>query len=421
MDRHPAVASRDDRIMTTSPPLAPRPGCHHIQGAHTTHSGSASAHPGTLGNGLMADSSSTHISGALKIVVGTAALMIIIAGLRAAQPMLVPVALAAFFAVTSMPLLKWLRGMGVPSFLAVPMVLLLIVGLLTAIGYIATTSILEIREAVPAYVARFNMLSADGMAWLADHRIIIPGGLDELLFSPGRLMNLVTGLLVGLASFMSMAFLVALITLFLLAEASGMPRKLRALPGQADSDLHRYSRIMAEVQRYLAIKTLTSLATGVLIGLWALFIGLDFPLFWGLTAFLLNYVPTIGSLVAAIPAVLLALVQLGPGGAALTASGYLVVNTVIGSLVEPQVMGRGLGLSPFVVLMSLLFWGWVWGPIGMLLSLPLTMVLKILLEHSRELAWVAVLLGPSLDERTRPREVMEPAPPLWHRLRRRQL
>jgi AI-2 transport protein TqsA len=358
---------------------------------------------------------SNHTSAALKIVVGLASLMIIVAGLRAAQPVLVPIALAAFLAVTSMPLLKWLRSIGVPIYLAIPMVLLLIMGLLFAIGYIATSSIFEIREAVPAYVARFEMLYRDGMTWLNDHRIIVPGGLDEILFSPGRLMNLVTTLLMGLAGFMSMAFLVVLITLFLLAEASGMPRKLRALPGQGNSDLNRYSRIMAEVQRYLAIKTLTSLSTGVCIGLWALFIGLDFPLFWGLTAFLLNYIPTIGSLVAAIPAVLLAVVQLGPGGAVLIASGYLAVNTVIGSLIEPAVMGRGLGLSPFVVLMSLLFWGWVWGPIGMLLSLPLTMAGKILLEHSRDLSWIAVLLGPAVDDRGDARDDV-PELPLSHRL-----
>jgi AI-2 transport protein TqsA len=360
--------------------------------------------------------SQNNTSAALKIVIGLASLMIIVAGLRAAQSMLVPVALAAFLAVTSMPLLNWLRRLGVPNFFAIPMVLLLIVGLLVAIGYIASSSIFEIREAVPAYVVRFEMLYRDAVNWMGEHRVIVPGGLDEMLLSPGRLINLVTVLLMGLAGFMSMAFLVVLITLFLLAEASGMPRKLRALPGQADADLNRYSRIMNEVQRYLAIKTLTSLSTGILIGVWALVIGLDFPLFWGLTAFLLNYIPTIGSLVAAVPAVLLALVQLGPGGAILTASGYLAVNTVIGSLLEPAVMGRGLGLSPFVVLMSLLFWGWVWGPIGMLLSLPLTMVLKILLEHSRELSWIAVLLGPSIDERIHTREAMT-AVPLWHRLR----
>jgi AI-2 transport protein TqsA len=343
-------------------------------------------------------------SAALRVLVGIAAMMVIVAGLRAAQPVLVPLALASFLAVTSMPLLKWLKRLGLPGFVAIPMVLLLIIGLLTAIGFIATNSILEMREAVPAYAARFTMLYLSALTWLSDHRVMVPGALEDVLFNPNRLMNVVTGLLRGLAGFMSMVFLVALITLFLLAEATGLPRKLRSLPGQADSDLHRFEQIVAEIQRYLAIKTLTSLSTGIIIGLFALAIGLDFPLFWGLSAFLLNYIPTIGSLVAAVPAVALALVQIGPGGAMVTATGYLVVNTVIGSLVEPAVMGRGLGLSPFVVLMSLLFWGWVWGAIGMLLSLPLTMVLKILLENSRDLAWVAVLLGPAVDQRAAPRE-----------------
>jgi AI-2 transport protein TqsA len=361
----------------------------------------------------MVDATARDSGAALRVLVGIAALMIIIAGLRAAQPLLVPLALAAFLAVTSMPLLKWLRDQGMPSFLAVPMVLLLIIGLLVAVGFIATSSVLEMRELMPAYVDRFSELYDDAIVWLTRHRILVPDAAQEVLWSPGRLMNLVTGLLRGLAGFMSRVFLVALITLFLLAEASGVPRKLRALPGQGDADLNRYGIIMAEIQRYLAIKTITSLSTGVMIGLWALFVGLDFPLFWGLTAFLLNYVPTIGSLVAAVPAILLALVQLGPGGALLVGSGYLVVNTVIGSLIEPAVMGRGLGVSPFVVLVSLLFWGWVWGPIGMLLSLPLTMVLKILLENSEQFAWVGVLMGPSGDARA-------PVPVATPRVRRRK-
>jgi predicted PurR-regulated permease PerM len=141
------------------------------------------------------------------------------------------------------------------------------------------------------------------------------------------------------------------------------------------------------------------MATGLLVGLWTLAVGLDFALFWGLSAFLLNYVPTIGSLVAAVPAIALALVQLGPGAAMLTATGYLVINIGIGNLIEPAVMGKRLDVSPLIVLLSLLFWGWVWGPIGMLLSLPLTMVLKIVFENTPDLAWIAVLMGPARDQR----------------------
>jgi AI-2 transport protein TqsA len=334
---------------------------------------------------------------ALRLLLGLAALMIIIAGLRAAQPVLVPFALAGFITITSLPLYFWLRQRRVPAFLAVPLVLLPVIGLLVAIGAIATNSLLEIREAMPRYAVTLTALYGRLLAWLANYRITLPEPTAEVLMNPTRVVNFATVFLRGFAGFMSLVFLVAIITLFLLAEAVGVPRKMRAAFGE-DSSMQRYGRIMAQIQRYLAIKTVTSLATGILIGLWALLIGLDFPLFWGLLAFLLNYVPTIGSLIAAIPALLLAIVQLGPGGAALAAAGYIVVNTAIGNIIEPAVMGRGLGLSPVVVLLSLVFWGWVWGPIGMLLSLPLTMVVKILLENSENLAWVAVLLGPAPPE-----------------------
>ncbi|HSJ09379.1 MAG TPA: AI-2E family transporter, partial [Longimicrobiales bacterium] len=236
-------------------------------------------------------------------------------------------------------------------------------------------------------------------AWLGDHNLIAPAAAAEIMVSPGRVVDLATGALKGFAGFMSMVVLVALIMLFLLAEAGGVPRKVRAAMGREDADLARYGRVMSEIQRYLAIKTATSMATGLLLGLWTFGIGLDFAVFWGLSAFLLNYIPTIGSLVAAVPPIVLALIQLGPGGAMLTATGYIVVNLGIGNIIEPAVMGKRLDVSPLVVLLSLLFWGWVWGPIGMLLSLPLTMVLKTLFENSTSLAWVAVLMGPSRDER----------------------
>ena len=116
---------------------------------------------------------------------------------------------------------------------------------------------------------------------------------------------------------------------------------------------------------------------------------------WGFLGFVLNYIPTIGSIVAAIPAVLLAAVQLGPGMAALIAGGYLVINITIGNALEPRIMGDQLGLSPMVVFLSLVFWGWLWGPAGMLLSVPLTVVLRSILIHRDETRWLAILLGPN--------------------------
>ena len=143
--------------------------------------------------------------------------------------------------------------------------------------------------------------------------------------------------------------------------------------------------VTGQVQRYLAIKTVTSLVTGLLVGVWVGMMGLDFAVVWGLVAFMLNYIPNIGSIVAAVPAVLLAVIQLGVGPGIAVALGYLVINITMGNLVEPALLGRSLGLSTLVVFLSLIFWGWMWGTVGMLLSVPLTMMTKIFLENSEDL------------------------------------
>jgi len=196
----------------------------------------------------------------------------------------------------------------------------------------------------------------------------------------------------ALLSTLSNTFVVVLILMFMLLEATGLPTKIRVATGSPDADLQRFTKAAREVQKYLGLKTAISAVTGLLIGTWVALLGLDFALTWGFLAFLLNFIPNIGSIIAAIPAVLLALVQLGLAEAVLVAAGFLVVNVVLGNVVEPQLMGRTLGMSTLVVFLSLVFWGWLWGPVGMFLSVPLTMILKIGMENSRDLKPIAVLL-----------------------------
>jgi predicted PurR-regulated permease PerM len=112
---------------------------------------------------------------------------------------------------------------------------------------------------------------------------------------------------------------------------------------------------------------------------------------------LLNYVPTIGSIIAAVPAVLLAIVQLGLGEATITAIGFVAVNIAFGNFIEPRLMGYGVGISPLVIFVGLIFWGWVFGPVGMLLSVPLTMSLKLALESDERTRWIAIFIGSQRD------------------------
>jgi predicted PurR-regulated permease PerM len=187
----------------------------------------------------------------------------------------------------------------------------------------------------------------------------------------------------------------------MLVEASGFPAKLRAAIGEVHpSELPDFNRFAASLQHYLVIKTWMSLATGAGAALWVAVLGVDFAVLWGLLAFLLNYVPNIGSVLAAVPPVLLALLQHSVQRALLVAVGYVVLNIVFGSVLETRLMGRGVGLSTLVVFLSLVFWGWVLGPVGLLLSIPLTMAAKILLETDDDTRWAAILLGPPVYEET---------------------
>jgi predicted PurR-regulated permease PerM len=161
----------------------------------------------------------------------------------------------------------------------------------------------------------------------------------------------------------------------------------------ASGSLKRFEAFSNAVNQYLAIKTLVSIFTGFAVGIWLWVLGVDFPLLWGVSAFLLNFIPNIGSIIAALPAVMLAFVQLGGVSSGLAALGFLVVNLVVGNIIEPRYMGKGLGLSTLVVFLSLILWGWVFGAVGMLLSIPLTIIVKLALEANPKTRWLALMLG----------------------------
>ena len=172
-----------------------------------------------------------------------------------------------------------------------------------------------------------------------------------------------------------------------------MPRKLVAITAGRKQLVNESSRVRDAILQYMSLKTVVSVLTGTLAGILVWGLGVDYPVLWGLLAFFFNYVPNIGSFIAAIPPVLLALIQRDLNCALLMGIGYAAINGIIGNFVEPRMMGKGLGLSTLVVFLSLVFWGWVLGPVGMLLSVPLTMIVKIGLENFEQTRWLAIMLG----------------------------
>ena len=338
-------------------------------------------------------------SSTAKALVICASVVIVLAGLKTANDIVVPFLLSAFIAIACSPLINWASRFRVPRWLSITLVILLIMIFGFMLAGLVGQSMTDFRENLPQYREQLSTEFAWLVAQLESFNIHINTDLLRQHFDPAMAMSMTTNILGGLGGVLSNLFLILLTIVFMLFEAESMPRRLHIAMADPDMKLNHIDRFIKSVNSYLAIKTLVSVATGIVIGLWLWLLGVDHFLLWAVLAFLLNYIPNIGSIIAAIPAVLMAFVQFGFGIAGLAGLGFVLVNTVMGNMVEPRLMGRGLGLSTLVVFLSLIFWGWLLGSVGMLLSVPLTMVVKIALESRRETNWLAILL--SSDSRAR--------------------
>jgi len=322
-----------------------------------------------------------------------ASFIIVVAGMKAASDILVPFFLAVFIAVICAPPLFWLQRKGVPKLpaLALILVAILIAGLL--FGVLLVPSLNDFLISLPGYQERLSAQIAELLSWLREKGVNIPAEEVSGAFHPGWVMVLAGGIFAALSSVLAHAFLILLTVVFILLEMADFPKKLRVVLKNPERSLSTIEKFSQHAKRYMVIKTLLSAVTGLVIWLWLLILGVDYPVLWGTLSFLLNFVPNIGAILAGLPVALLALVQLGVGPALLTVLGFIVVHIVVGNLIEPKLMGKRLSLSTLVVFLSLVFWGWVLGPIGMILSVPMTSLVKIALESYEETQGIAFMLG----------------------------
>ena len=331
-----------------------------------------------------------------RILLVAAALVIIIAGIHQAQSVLVSFLIAVFLALLGTPPVLWLERKGIPSLIAVLLVMTGMVAILLIVGAMVGVTINNFYSKLPLYQMRLQEQLSTFQSFLETKGIL---GMDKVLLgfiNPGAVMSWTARLLAELGAAFSNMILILLTVAFILFEVSSFPVKLRAVLGDPQQVFPQFTRFISDIERYMVIKTLISLATGILIGVWLFILGVDFPILWGFLAFLLNYVPNVGSTIAAIPAVLLAYLQLGAGSAALVTAGYMAVNFILDNVIETSLVGRRLGLSTLVVFLSLIFWGSLLGPVGMVLCIPLTMTLKFACQNTKSTRWIAILLGPKL-------------------------
>lgn len=337
-------------------------------------------------------------SPASRAIIVIAALVIIIAGMKQAAALLVPFLLSIFIAVISFPLMSKLQQNGLPKGLALTLVVLLVVLVGVGLTVLIGTSLSDFSQALPEYQQKISSQWSEMIRWLKDHGFPVAESIKDIV-DPGAAMGLLSSILKGFGSVLTNSFLIILTVIFILMETACLTQKsLRLQQGKDEGgqDEKAFTQVFVEKLRdYMSMKTIISMITGAVVAVAMWLIGVDYPVLWGVLAFMLNFVPNIGSIIAAVPAVMLAIVQLGVPSALLVAAVYVAVNVVIGSVVEPKYMGKGLGLSTLVVFVSLVFWGWVLGSVGMLLSVPLTITVKLALDSKPETEWLGHLLGPA--------------------------
>ncbi|MDI6718686.1 MAG: AI-2E family transporter [Methanomicrobiales archaeon] len=357
-------------------------------GGAGTIEGTVLPSPGTGGEGIGARFPPI----ARTLLIGAAA-VVVLAGMRGAASIVSPLLFSAFLAVIGSAALQWLERRGLPRWLAFVVLIagLIVLGILL-VAFLAL-SFNQLLDRLPFYRDRFLELEALIRSSLGG------AGIDSSAIIPSNaaIQDAVVGLLSSLISlFQTVAseiFIILLATAFLLAE---VPRFRDLMQGEAGRGNRMVAHLLRSgdgIVRFLIIRIQINFIVGIGFGLFLYLLGVDFALLWGFLAFVLGFIPYIGFLLTAVPPFLLALLEQGPVGGLIVIAGLVLINLVGENVIFPEMAGRGLNLSPFVVIASIFFWGFVLGWLGVFLAVPLTYVLKILLESSEDTRWLADLMG----------------------------
>jgi predicted PurR-regulated permease PerM len=346
----------------------------------------------------------TRFSPISRAVIIAAAIAIAVFFVKAAASIMGPILLAAFIAIIATPPLRWLRRKRVPKWIALAVIILALFEIGSLLVLVFTGQLEGFRDGLPSYQNRLILLNDQIGSWLEGLGVDNAREAIRGIYDPTLAIGLVRAALSNARDTFGTGLLVLLTVIFMLLEAPDLPAKLKKAFNLTDEGERRIQRVSSAINHYMVIKTITSIATALCIWAWLRIFGIDFAVLWAILAFLLNFIPFIGSLLMTVPAVLMALVQTDLPTTLLVALGYFAANTVIGSILEPRVMGRGLGISTLAVFLSLLLWGWVLGTVGVFLAVPISMVLIIALDASPQTRPFAVLLGPKVTPEPAPKE-----------------
>ncbi|WP_221057462.1 AI-2E family transporter [Methanoculleus chikugoensis] len=324
-----------------------------------------------------------------RIAIVGAAVVIVLAGIREATPILGPLLVAVFFAMITAPAMVWLTRRGVPPLLAAATVVVGLIGIFAGMIAFLGAAFTGFIRTLPQYQASLEARAAV----LADYGIDIGRFTIWDYIDQGFVLQQATGIAREIGSIAVDAFLVFVGIGFLLLEGPRLAAVLARYLGAESAPYRHLSQSGKILIDYVVVRTKVNLITGAGTGLFLAVLGVDFAVLWGFIAFVLSYVPYIGLVVAAIPPTLLALIEFGPAGAVAVIAAVALIDAAAENLFLPRMAGRDLNLSPFVVLFSVVFWGFILGAVGIFLAIPLTIAVKLFLESWKETRWIGEMMG----------------------------
>jgi AI-2 transport protein TqsA len=325
-------------------------------------------------------------------LVAMASIVIVVAGMHAANVLLAPIMFAIVLAITISPIIDLLRRRGLPGWLAALIIVLAVVVVGLAVFTVFLSSVNEFRDNIPVYQDRLAARRLEIETWLASNGIQLPDLGPIYQSEVGSIAGAAGTIADWLISSVSRAFVAIFIAVLILLQEPTIRSWLERRSSHDDSLQHRLAEFADVVQKNMVGTALNSLISSVAYTVWLLFFGVDFALMWGLLAFFLGFVPNIGPILAAIGPILVTFIQYGAGTAVIVGAGLLVIHWIIDTTFT-MVIGQKVDLSPAASFISFLFWTWVLGPLGALLAFPLTVLIKSILETIDETRWIAGLMS----------------------------
>jgi AI-2 transport protein TqsA len=327
----------------------------------------------------------------LRVMLVLAATVIVLVGIRLGAPILNPIFFALVLSLLFSPIYTWLKHRGLPSPVALVIMLIVIGALFMGLFFILGVSISRFSERVGYYTSQLNSQVVNLDAVL--ERLGLSNVDLRDVVKPNALADALGTVLSGVAGFLSDLFLILMIMLFLLGEGPAMMNRLRTGAGRDNPQVERLTAVGRSVVRQFGLRAIVNLVTGAGVTVLLFLLGVDFPLLWGILTFFLSFVPYIGLVLAVTPAVVLALAEFGVSRAVLVIVGVVVINVLAENVLSPVMMGRGLNISPTIVFLSFILWAWLLGGPGAFLALPITLFVAIMLDTFPETRWLASLMG----------------------------